>query len=290
MFRKYLSKIFLIIIILSIITAINLTSVTLAGPMPLQDITFNLQIPKIETTLNSEEWNMYLISIGEFERDKWNFTTHYNNIKTNYLNLKKECGKDNTFYTTIYKMDEEERKHKGCVVNGTYQEVYCFKTITDNNYCSNLIPYKINDKNELSFISYYNSYMWDINKADVYTHFELTYCTIKNNSCQLIIHKDSYPYNPYIMVLENINSTNEIYFSDKLTITDTDLFYNTAIFPSDAVTFHVNLNKELIVKTLKMTDSNKLIIEFENKIENTTIQKENNLLTRFLNWIKNIFN
>jgi len=288
----------LIIILLSI----SLANIVLAGPMPLQDIAFSFQIP--ENALDNGEWKIYVISIGEFEKDNWNFTNYYDKIKGDYLNFKKSCGTDNTFYVTTYKMNEEERKHKGRVINGTYQEIYCFKTITNKNQCANLIPYKINYKNELDFLSYYNSYMWDIKRADVYNHFEPSQCNIENNSCKFTIHKNSYPYNPYIIVLEKLNSTNEIYFSDKLNINDADLFYNKSIFPSDAVTFHINLDVKLNLTTFEIQNPNMLLLQFDNQTpvltnqgsrdsanqsQNTTPKKETNFFKRVINWITNLF-
>ncbi|MGV8086891.1 MAG: hypothetical protein ACP5N1_04630 [Candidatus Woesearchaeota archaeon] len=300
-----IKKLDILKILISIWLFFSLANIVLAGPVPLQDITFSFQIP--ENTLDNGEWQMYIISIGEFEKDSWNFTTAYDTIRYDYLNFKKYCGTDNTFYVTTYKMDDEERKHKGCVINGTYQEVYCFKTITDKNQCTNLIPYKINYKNELDFLSYYNSYMWDINRADVNNHFEPSHCNIENNSCKFTIHKSSYPYNPYIIVLEKLNSTKEIYFSDKLNIDDAHLFYNESIFPSDAVMFHVILDVELNLSKFKINDSNRLILQFENQSkvlyhqdlieytnvtnqqQNTTPNTESTFFERAINWVTQLF-
>lgn len=287
-----------------ILVFISLVHIVLAGPVPLQDITFSFNIP--EKTLDNGEWKIYVISIGEFEKDNWNFTTNYNKIKYSYIDFKEECGTDKAFYVTVYKMDDEERKHKGCVINGTYQEVYCFKTVTNKDKCSSLTPYKINDKNNLDFLSYYSSYMWDINRADFYNHFEPSYCNVENNSCKFIIHKSSYPYNPYIIVLERLNSTNEIYFSNRLNINDVNLFYNESIFPTDAIMFHINLNVELNLTKLELKNSNILKIEFNNqskimynqnstKTENSENQLHNlkpikdNFFKRTITWIRHIF-
>ena len=247
---------------------IILSPLAIAGPMPLQDIIFSFET-------NESNATFYFISVGEFEKDGWNFQDY--NIKENYLKLKKECGKENTFREIVYEMSADERLHKGCVINGTYQEVYCFKTITDKKECEALIPYKI-ENNMLNFGAYYNSLMFDINRSDFYNHFDASKCEVINKTCTFTIHKKSKPYNPYIIVLEKEDS---IYFSDEINITQTNLFYNKNIFPNDEITYHVEKEVNLALKEFEIKD-NKLKITFETK-------KENNLFKRLAAWIKNLF-
>ena len=162
-------------------------------------------------------------------------------------------------------MSEEERQHKGCVINGTYQETYCFKTVTDNPKCSSLAPYKINDRNKLDFSSYYDSYMWDINRADFYNHFELSDCNIINNSCTFKIHKTASPYNPYMIILEKINSTNDVYFSGRTNIKDVNLFYNDSLFACSEPGCDVNIDVKLNLLTFEIQKPSTLLIEFDNQ-------------------------
>ena len=93
MFNKYHFQIVLLIILLT-----GLASLVLAGPVSDKDITFNFQIPS--EILTAGEWKIYLVSIGEFEKDGWKFDNYSNTILDNYINFKKNCGSDNTFYET----------------------------------------------------------------------------------------------------------------------------------------------------------------------------------------------
>lgn len=243
-----------------------------AGPVPLQDIELSFKIYQ-------ENARIYFISVGEFEQNNFTFSNHYKNIKNNYSYFKQECRKENTFYETIYKMDNEEKKHKGCTINGTYQEEYCFKTITDNTNCQDLITYKI-ENNKLTFGSYYNSVMWDIKRADFYKHFEAQYCEIKNNTCNIVIHKNSKPYNPYIIIFEN---ESQIFFSDRINITELNMFYNESIFPNDEINYHVEKKIELIVNEFEIKDD-KLTI----KLEKMNLGKNEGFFKRIIKWIKQI--
>jgi hypothetical protein len=274
------------ILILILITSI-LASAVLAGPVSDKDITFQVQIPK--ETLSKGEWRIYLVSIGEFEKDNWKFDNYSNTIQTKYINFKKACGKNDTFYETLYKMSDEESKHKGCVVNGTYQEVYCFKTATDNKLCSDLIPYKINDNYNLDFGTYYNSYMWDINRAEFYNHFELSYCIVNNNSCTFKIHKSASPYNPYMIILEKLNSNEEIYFSNNTNITQTNLFYNESLFACEEPGCDVNIDVNLTLLKFEIEKPHRLVIGFNNKtyIDNQSSAKNTTIMTKAIDKEKN---
>lgn len=286
-------------ILIFIILSIGISSLVFAGPIEEKDITLHFQIPlKISS---QGEWKMYLISIGEFDKSNWSFDEYSYAIIKNYTYFKENCGEDNTFYETIYKMSEEEKKHKGCVINGTYQEEYCFKTITDKAFCTSLTPYKINDKHTLDFGSYYNSYMWDIARADFYNHFELSQCGIINDSCSITIHKASTPYNPYITVLERLNSTDEVYFSDNIHIAGVNLFYNESLFACGYSGCDVNFDLKIDILKFTIVEPHTLVIEFSNQSEkynpnlvkediivNIDYKEKTNLFDRLKNWLKSI--
>ncbi|MGV8172346.1 MAG: hypothetical protein ACP5OA_06665 [Candidatus Woesearchaeota archaeon] len=251
-----------------------------AGPIEDKDIIFTFNLPD---SMSSGEWRMYFISIGEFEKSNWSFNDYSDKIKNEYMAFKESCGKGDVFYETIYEMTPEEREHNGCVINGTYQEKYCFKTVSDNPTCTELIPYKINDRNVLDFNTYYDSYMWDINRADFYNHFELSYCNIINDSCTFKIHKKSEPYNPYVVVLENINSTDGIYFSGPTIISEVETFYNESLFACDEPGCDVSIEKKLTVKKFEIIGPNVLIIQFEDW---NIIEQESD--RSFFRWLKDI--
>jgi hypothetical protein len=284
--KQYIYKILAVFIVTIFLTVI-LSSTIFAGPVSDKDITFSFQIPK--DTLSQGEWNIFFISIGEFEKDNWTFDNYSEKIKSDYINFKKSCGNYSTFYETVYKMSEEESKHKGCVINGTYQEVYCFKTVSDNSICNNLAPYKINDKNKLDFGSYYNSYMWDINRADFYNHFSLSYCNVINDSCTFQVHKASLPYNPYIIVLEKANSSDEVYFSDKTSIKAVELFYNESRFYCSEPGCDVNVDMNITLKKFEIQNPNRLILEFDTQTKNIEHVQPVNWFNKFRNWLKSLF-
>jgi hypothetical protein len=189
------------IIFFTIIITILLLKTSYAGPVSEKEIELSFSIPSNLSLDNT--WNIYLISVGEFNNNNWSFSQYYSKIKTDYISYKNNCGLNTSFYEEIYEMDEEERQHRACVINGTYQEIYCSRTSSNSQKCKNLIPYKIDEDNKmLSFKSYYESYVWDIKRASQYHHFGLSNCKIINNSCSLTLNKLSEPYNPYIVVLE----------------------------------------------------------------------------------------
>jgi hypothetical protein len=275
-----------------------------AGPVSDKDITSTFKIPeKSSSAMQEGEWRIYFISVGEFEKGSWNFTAYYDKIKKDYTAYKQDCGRADTFYQKVYKMSDEEKQHKGCTINGTYQEEYCFKTVSNNPRCSALIPYNLEDLNgldhgQLTFSAYYNSYMWGINRADTYNHFELSYCDVKNSSCTFKISKTSLPYNPYVAVLEKLNSTSEIYYSGKLNLEGANLFYNETLFYCSEAGCDVNIDMTLTPLSFEVREPHTFLLEFDKRYEipasqnqpqNTAADQGGNFFSKLISWVKSLF-
>jgi hypothetical protein len=189
-------------------------------------------------------------------------------------------------------MSQEEREHKGCVINGTYQEVYCYKTVTNITECQPLAQYKLNDQKQLDFASYYNSYVWDIGRADQYHHYSASTCTITNSKCVMVLNKDSAPYNPYVAVLEKPNS-DEVFFSDEFSISAVELFSHDAIYDCESNDCDIQTNVSIIAE-LGLDPPNQITFhiqpEYGYPIPPSSIPiHEEGLFSRIFSWFLSLF-
>lgn len=261
-----------------------------AGPTKNEDLTLIFDIP---ADLNGD-WKLYFISVGKFENDGWKFTDYFEKIKKEYTKLKETCGGYGAFYREIYEMGDEERKHKGCEINGTYQEVYCFRTAAKNPVCSSLAEYKLNPDRVLDFGSFYDSYMWDIKRAEFYEHYSSSSCIIRNSTCEMKLDKKSSPYNPYLIVLEKIDSKTEVYFSDDVEIKAVKMFYDKNIFPCENDICENHAAAKIKVSEFEILETDFLKIKFMDGSESLNNQsenpaKKNSLWKRFIDFFKNFF-
>lgn len=274
---------------ISLLLLICLTFVS-AGPTKNEDLTLIFDIPP---DLNGE-WKLYFVSVGEFEKEGWNFTYYFETIKKEYIKSKESCGGYGAFYSEVYEMGDEERKHKGCEINGTYQEVYCFRTAAKNLSCRNLAEFKLNPKKVLDFGSFYDSYMWDIKRAGFYEHFSSSSCIIKNSTCKIELDKKSSPYNPYIIVLEKLDSKTQVYFSDKVEIKAAEIFYDGKIFPCKNEICENHASAKIKISGFEILEQNFLKIKFSDEIEilnnpGEISMEKVSVWKKFIDFFKNFF-
>lgn len=263
-------------------------SLVLAGPISEKDITFSFTV----SDNIFEGSRLHFISIGEFNNDNWSFSDYYTKIKSDYSNYKVKCGASETFYEIIYEMSDVERQHKGCTINGTYQEVYCFKPTTDIDFCEPLAPHKINDDYILTFDTYYNSYVWDIGRANQYNHFKVSTCLIEGNICNITFRKDMQPYNPFVVILE---TKDDVYFSERINIQALELFYEEPLFDCKPVGCDIHQKATIHLDNFNTQAPNIFKIGFSDKYEltqeNSTPEKDDvTFFQRILLWFKRLVN
>ncbi len=275
-----------------LISLLLLTSLTFvsAGPTNNEDLTLLFDIP---SNLDGE-WKLYFISVGEFEKEGWNFTGYFETIKKEYAKSKGSCGGYGAFYSEVYEMGDEERKHKGCEINGTYQEVYCFRTAAKDKKCSHLAEYKLNEEMVLDFGSFYDSYMWDIKRAGFYEHYSVSSCRIENSTCKMKLDKKSSPYNPYIIVLEELDSKTEVHFSGKVEIKAAEMFYDEKFFPCKNDICENHASAKIKVSEFKVLEPNFLKIKFNDETEILSNNNENpmkkvSIWEKLIGFFKNLF-
>ena len=271
-----------------------------AGPTSTKDASFHFEIPG--DVLSSDGWRLYFISVGDFENDNWSFSQYRNRLENDYIDFKARCGVDGTFREIIYEMSAEERAHKGCTINGTYQEVYCFKASTDIPSCERLLPDKIDDAYRLDYKSYYDSSLWDIGRAEFYRHHALASCDIVDSECVFTIDRGAYPYNPFIVVAERLNSSEDIYFSTPMNISGMEVFSDDSLFSCGASYYcDVHVNVTLTLQAFEALPNNALRVRFDSDWSFSNLRAQpagdasvkpeglGGLFGRFLRWWRSLF-
>jgi len=217
-----------------IISSIIIIPFVLAGPIDDRKGHFIFNLSR-NITMQGPGWKLYLVSVGQFEHDGWNFSDYHDQIKQKYIDAKNECGGTGVFYNTVRELTSEEQKSIVCTINGVTNYTHCNMTTSAKPSCIPLIDYKIEtdyalNLNLLTFGSYYKSYVYDIKRADFYNHFAPLECTFINGTCELYAYQRDKIINPFIVVLENELTNDYVFFSDIVDISSFDLLNNQS-FP-----------------------------------------------------------
>lgn len=238
---------------------------TMAGPTDERHGIITMVLP--DGAIDHEgDWRLHIISIGQFEREGWTFPAHRENIITQYLITKRMCGGEGVFYNDVRELTAEERGSITCVIDGVMNDTHCNTTTSAIQECVRYIPYKIDDdyshdRKLMTFKSFYDSYMYDIGRADFYHHYASESCAIENGTCVVRTFIREGMTNPMMMVLEDTLSRDNVYFSEPTVIGCYDDVYAATTstceqHPCDA---EILCEQEI---SMIATDGNVLRIEF----------------------------
>ncbi|HLP80106.1 MAG TPA: hypothetical protein VK158_05705 [Acidobacteriota bacterium] len=245
-----------------------LMTIAYAGPVWEKDATFEI------ATENTKGMDIYVVSVGEFQKTGVIFP---NSLLQDYKKFKALC--QDTFFEEMYEMDKEERQHKGCIINDTYQEIFCTRITSNITACKPLIG-KLTYDNKLNFKSYFDAYMWDINRSEFYDHIEASPCVTSDDSCTFILHKKQSPYNPFIIIAENEENVAN---SDQIILP-------MDVFDTDFECVEVGCD---VHKTITLNQSISVVGEkvFVNEIKHTPqeIQKRKSVWQSITQWFASLF-
>lgn len=195
---------------------------TMAGPTDERHGIITMVLP--DGTIDSDgDWRLHIVSIGQFERDGWEFSAHKDDIITRYLAAKGTCGDEGVFYNEIRELTADERGSITCVIDGVMNDTHCNTTTSAIQDCIEYIPYKIeddyaHDRKLMTFKSFYDSHMYDIGRADFYHHYATESCVIDNGTCVMRTFIREGMANPMMVVLEDTLSREKAYFSEPMNI------------------------------------------------------------------------
>jgi hypothetical protein len=183
-------------------------------------------------------WRMYLVSIYQFEQDDWDFANYHEEIFRLYKSAKRSCGGEGVFYKEVRELNAQEKGSVECIIDGITNTTHCPMTSSSASECLRYVPHKVEtdyslDRILLTFGSFYRSYVYDVGRADFYHHFEPLECNIENNTCVFSAFQRENIGNPFIVVLENVLSRDQIYFSDMIEISGFSELHDKAFAPCE---------------------------------------------------------
>jgi len=189
------------------------------------------QINFSQLNLPDGDWQLSIISIPAYGTDTTKANQNFNTIKSTYLDVKKICGVPDYIEVQLNPSNEEIKSYNGKeIVIQHYFEGDLYYILDGKEYSTCQIPigYGFYNPNYTTILK--NKYKATTNFW-IYHYvkgYELTrggedirvfyppYCEIKNDTCNLYITQDT--KGPYFVVLEKMNSKDEIYFSEPVNI------------------------------------------------------------------------
>jgi hypothetical protein len=189
----------------------------LALPPP-STASFELEFSKLN--LPEGEWNMYIIPIAAFRNpSEEKIFESYNFLKEDYISTKNECGTEDYDIWIRRSPPQKEidkiKEHHPIVVIDE-RRVANYKFFIDEEY---------KDKyGKCSPHGGFNNFYYDMGlTSNILGQNTVKECNIKDDMCTILFHTfneddDSELIGNYFIVLEKINSTEDVYFSDLINI------------------------------------------------------------------------
>ena len=265
-------KIILTIFSLAMLLIFIVGNVSAALPPP----SANFEIDFSELNLPEGNWQLSIISIPAYGTDTNQAKENFNTIKASYLEVKEFCGKADYFELRKNpSLDEvEELKKIYPIVDvsdiskghyGEFDKLYHF--LKDEEHMTCIVPTGYGNYNDLDkilednykkttnfWIHHYSKGVELKKNGEDIRAFYPTYCEIEDNLCNLRITEGI--QEPYFVVLEKMNSNDEIYFFNPINI-NWESSGNVEWKEFEPNTYSLNLNQ------LDFSDSNSLVVSFE---------------------------
>jgi len=258
------------------IVFVLLASVLIAGNVSaaLPPPSANFEIDFSQLNLPEGNWEMSIISIPKYETKSYQeiFTT----IQNDYKSIKELCGipdyleiEVNPTQTEILELQSIYPAYEHAEIGrghyGEYDEVYYFLTdekykecVTATGYGSyNDLDKILEDKYKIITNFWINHYFKSVQlhqEGVDLRAFYPTHCEINDSKCVVYIEEGM--EGPYFVVLEKMNSKDEIYFSGPVDI-------NWEAQGDVEWKWDMPNNYTLKINQLEFSDSNSLIINFE---------------------------
>ncbi|MBU0958608.1 MAG: hypothetical protein KKB31_01555 [Nanoarchaeota archaeon] len=255
---------------LMIFSFLIINNVSAALPPP----SANFEIDFSRLNLPEGNWQLSIVSIPAYDSNDYQeiFTT----IQEDYKSTKQLCGipdyleiKVNPSESEISELQSIYPTYERAIIGrghyGEYDNVYYF--LTDEKYkeCITATGYGnyndldkiLEDKYKITqnfWIYHYGKSVQLRNEGKDIGAFYPTYCELDDNLCPVSIYEGM--EGPYFIILEKMNSNDQIYFSEPVNI-NWEAKEDVEWKEFDQNTYSVDLS------TLELSSSNKLIVEFE---------------------------
>jgi len=229
----------------------------------------NFEIDFSQLNLPEGNWQLSVISIPAYGTDANQAKDNFNTIKSTYLDVKNLCGVPDYMELKLNPSQEEIESYADKeVIIQHYFEGSLYYILDSEEYSTCQIPIGYGSYNpNFSTISQ-NKYKATTNfwihhyskgvelkrgGKDIRAFYP-PYCEIEDDLCTLHITEGT--QGPYFVVLEKMNSKDEIYFSDPVNI-NWEASEKVKWKEFEPNTYQLNINQ------LEFLDSNTLVVNFE---------------------------
>ncbi len=257
-----------IIILFGIVILLNLNFISAA----LSPAGANFEIDFSQLNLSDGDWQLSIVNIPAYEINNVKAKEIFDIIKSSYLDVKDLCGIPNYIELKLNPSQEEIESYanKNVIIQHYFEgdlyyildnEKYsvCQVPIGSGSYNSNFSSISQNKYKSITnfWIHHYSKAAELERGGEDIKAFYPPYCEIKNDLCTLHIIEDT--EGPYFVVLEKMDSKDEVYFSELVNINwDASGEVNWTVPELNTLNTY-----NLKLKQFQIQDENKLLVEFE---------------------------